>query len=453
MNPNLSGPQMRRAEVYTDPGPQEHDDRWGKYGTPAPHTVLDQHGKNLGRYEEGEIEAGAGSHSWNEEQGLQGALFPGPKQTDHGYKETRSVRSVREGESDRDWNPQESEIVARTIATSDIPRRDLEGISTRVHVHSPYSWEDAGGGEIAKEDRSFFRQKGSFGKGDDIHMAPGQESSQFALTHELGHAVHFNSASGSSSYSGDAQRKAITPESGPTNSPHPVLEGTADGYADRYSGQHDHNLTPSSRMPEGDSTLRGRASQLFGEQQTGYTGRYEKSPGDDDQKPWGSADRARYLASRQFTGLTGAPMPMGTPTPPDYSDRPRLGAVHIPTQETGHMLLQADEAHYQATGQVENKQLDRTVTESIPEGFGGREEHSERVAHFLRDSRETAIKFPMTPRGYKSPGDNTADAIDEANDTQLTTDDIGDEGGRFAGENYRLSVHNAKQVARRDAQR
>lgn len=490
MNPNLSGPQMRRAEVYRDE--DRPDPRWGRYsGEETPLHVLDSQGKSMGRYADNEIEDGAGSHSWNEEQGLQGALFPGPKQTDHGYKETRSVRSVREQTAydNPESPPEPSQIVQDTIAKSDIPRRDLLGINTSVHVHSSGTWEDENGDSpLAKAGRSFFRPKNKVGGGDQIHMAPGQESDRESLTHELGHAVHFAGAEqgkGGQSAGGEniLQEHMLTPLTGWNQHPHPVLEGTADGYADRYSGDRDHLVTPSPVMPQGDSALRSRASQVFDQSHDhhiGYTGKYEKSASDSNQTQWNNHDRARYLAARQFVGMTGSPMTMNQGAPVVGLDKSH--------HETGQMLLMADEAHYRATGQVENKQLDDMIGDALmpkPLHVGERidaelaasrpetarsdadraalrkaefhrmdvDYQPTKTAGFLKDARETAIKYPSKPRGYQPTSDDPRQAKYEGAHKQLTMFDPNENNPRLEGENYRLSVHQAKQVARRDGQR
>lgn len=434
MNPNLSGPQMRRAEVYTDPESSD-DPRWGKYGKAAPHTVLDATGQSVGRYSD---ESLALAHP---PSGIQGALFPGPKQTDHGYKETRSVRSVRDGLDDRDWNPQESGEVARTLAKTDIPRGDLEGIETRVHTHSPYSWgEQSEDRSLAREGRSFFTSRKRLGGGDQIHMAPGQEADPESVTHELGHAVHYAGVDLQHRRPG-TERQWITPQTGASESPHPVLEGAADGYADRYSGAHDQLVVGSSREPVGDSSLRNRAAQVFGmshERHIGYTGKYYKTPGDQRQEEWNPHDRVRYLAARQFAGLTGAGMHLG-----DVGSTPEVGLIEKTAMETGHMLLQADEAHRASTGASRNRPLEGMIHDALDTDLGmsdprGEKSRSQRVDEFLTKARETAIRHPMRPRGYRSSGDNPQHAVNEANYEQTTID------GK--PENYRLATFKAQHL-------
>ncbi len=55
--------------------------------------------------------------------------------------------------------------------------------------------------------------------------------------------------------------------------------------------------------------------------------------------------------------MTGSPMTMNQGAPVVGLDKSH--------HETGQMLLMADEAHYRATGQVENKQLDDMIGDAL----------------------------------------------------------------------------------------
>ena len=405
MNPNLSGPQMRRAEVYTDPSGADHVTHGNDY---------------LGRYDKGEIEAGSGIHSWDEKAGLQGSLFTDPRHTPGEYKEPVSRSLYISGDN-------EGEALSR-IEDSDIPSTDIDRVSRgglEIKAHDESSWDSLVDPSGAKDGRSFYRENDR-----SINLHPDSE----ALIHEMGHAHHYAEGTGRvvrTPTGGYGRAYTVDPMTGADQSPHPVHEGVADGYADRYTA--------------GDNDLRERASTRMEKSETGkspyssaYTGSYEKveSDGPHGQTPWTVHDRARYLASRQFTGQTGHAPAIGVMRGDNHT------TPHA--RETGHLLLQADEAKGDG-----GKQLNDLASEilypaptEMSESAGWRQHRHDQSKETLDSARSAAIRYPLFPQNQIPTGDDPHVAVQDASHSQLTTD------SPDKGENYRLATFKAAHLPR-----